>query len=65
VFFAFNDTAWGQQAGFDQNRAFAGVGWFLDDAVRLEAGYMNRLVHRRDAPDPVHHAVMVNLFASW
>ena len=65
VFLAFNDTAWGQQAGFDQNRLFAGVGVFLTEQVRVEGGYMNQLVHRRDAPDPVRHVAMVNLFANW
>lgn len=65
VFLAFNDTAWGQQAGFDQNRVFAGVGLFITEQVRVEGGYMNQLVHRRDTPDPVRHVAMVNLFASW
>jgi hypothetical protein len=65
IFFAFNDTKWGQQAGFDQNRLFVGVGWFIDDAVRVEAGYFNQLVHRRDAPDPMRHVAMVNVFAAW
>ncbi|MFT3707476.1 MAG: DUF2490 domain-containing protein [Archangium sp.] len=65
VFFAFNDTKWGQEAGFDQNRLFAGLGFFIDDSVRLETGYMNQLVHRREAVDPVRHVAMVNVFANW
>jgi hypothetical protein len=65
VFFAFNDTKWGQEAGFDQNRLFLGVGWFIDDAVRVEAGYLNQLVHRRAAPDPVRHVALVSVFANW
>lgn len=65
IFFAFNDTKWGQQAGFDQNRLFLGIGMFIDSAVRVEAGYMNQLVHRRDAPDPMRHIAAVNVFANW
>ncbi len=64
AFFAFNETGFGQQAGFDQNRFFAGVGLRVTRGVRLEAGYFNQYQLRRDAPDPFRHAAMVNIFAS-
>jgi hypothetical protein len=65
IFFAFNDTAFGQQAGFDQNRLFAGVALRVTAAARLEAGYFNQYVHRRHAADPFRHVAMVNLFTSF
>lgn len=65
AFVAFNDTAWGQQAGFDQNRVFGGVGLFLSDEVRLEVGYLNQYQVRRNAPDPMRHVALINVFANW
>ena len=62
VFLAFNDTRFGQRAGFDQNRLFLGVAMPLAPKVRLEAGYFNQYLNRVDAPDPVRHAAMVNLY---
>jgi hypothetical protein len=44
VFAAFNDTDWGQRSGFDQNRAFIGLGVRLSGTARLEAGYLNNLI---------------------
>lgn len=65
AFFALNDTAFGQQLGFDQNRFFAGVAMRVTEAVRFEAGYFNQYVHRRGAADPFRHVAMVNVFTSW
>lgn len=41
-FVRLNDTPYGGQAGFDQNRAFAGLGWTFNNHVRTELGYMNQ-----------------------
>lgn len=41
-FVRLNDTPYGGQAGFDQNRAFAGLGWSFNKNVRTELGYMNQ-----------------------
>jgi hypothetical protein len=41
VFFGFNETSWGNVAGFDQNRAFAGLILPLANGGRTEIGYMN------------------------
>ena len=41
-FIRLNDTPYGGQAGFDQNRAFAGLGWAFNKNVRTELGYMNQ-----------------------
>lgn len=64
VFVAFNDTAWGQKAGFDQNRFFAGVGLKVGAHTRVEAGYFNNWLNR-DGPDPFRHVAMVNVFVGW
>jgi len=40
-FVRINSTPAGGQAGFDQNRAFAGLGWTFNTNFRTEAGYMN------------------------
>ncbi len=40
-FIRVNSTKYGGQAGFDQNRAFAGLGWTFNKNVRAELGYMN------------------------
>lgn len=65
VFLAFNDTRFGQRAGFDQNRLFLGVARPLIAKVRVEAGYFNQYLPRPSAPDPMRHAAMLNLYVGW
>jgi hypothetical protein len=56
-FVRLNDTPYGGQAGFDQNRAFAGLGWTFNNHVRTELGYMNQYLD-----DAAHtHNTMRNL----
>lgn len=64
VFLAFNNTRFGQLAGFDQNRLFLGVGRSLWGKFRLEAGYFNQWLPR-EGTDPMRHAFAVNLYAGW
>jgi hypothetical protein len=64
VFIAFNDTRFGQRAGFDQNRLFLGVANSLTKKVRLEAGYFNQYLPR-PGPDPMRHAFAANLYVTW
>ena len=64
VFIAFNDTRFGQRAGFDQNRLFLGVANSLTKKVRVEAGYFNQYLPR-PGPDPMRHAFAVNLYIGW
>ncbi len=66
LFFDLNDTAWGQRAGFRQNRAFAGLGWFADEAraISFEAGYVNQWIDRRDE-DRLNHALAIWCFMSF
>jgi hypothetical protein len=42
AFYRVNTTTWGGKSGFDQNRAFAGLGWTFNKNVRTELGYMNQ-----------------------
>lgn len=44
VFVNFNETDWGAQSGFDQNRAFIGLGYAFTPRLRVEAGYLNQYV---------------------
>lgn len=63
LFFNFNDTDWGANAGFAQNRFFAGLFGRLDDRGRatLEIGYLNQFLANDPLSDRMHHIVMVNL----
>lgn len=62
TFIQLNDTDWGPTAGFDQNRAFLGVG--ADTAlrgIRVEAGYLN-IAFRADSR--IDHAIAINVVAN-
>lgn len=66
LFFDLDDTDFGQRAGLRQNRAFAGLGWHLDERRRLsfEGGYMNQWIDRR-VEDRVVHILSLNLFYNF
>jgi len=65
-FIRLNDTQYGGQAGFDQNRAFAGFGWAFNKTVRTELGYMNQyqddLVHNNAT---MRHLLMASMFVNF
>lgn len=60
TFVAFNETDWGQQSGYDQNRAFAGVGIKMNGRSQIELGYLNNHI-RRSGPDASNHNLVVSL----
>ena len=62
AFVHLNAVAWGPRPGFDQNRAFAGLGLDAFPGARLEVGYLNQWVRRSDAPDLLNHAFFAALF---
>jgi hypothetical protein len=64
VFIHLNDTNWGANSGFDQNRLFLGFGWKHDRASRwrIETGYLNQHVDRSGRPDVTNHLVAINLY---
>jgi hypothetical protein len=53
-FFHLNETAFTTEPGFDQNRAFAGVGYDTKQ-FRVEVGYINQYVRRFHDPDQLNH----------
>lgn len=68
IFFGLNKTGWGQNAGFDQNRAFLGVGyWLVPSNLRMELGYFNQYISRPRNADGnlMTHATMLNTYVSW
>lgn len=64
IFFHLNDTDWGTNGGFDQNRVFLGIGLkhHADSPVRVEVGYLNQTVNRTSPTDLSNHLLSVNLF---
>lgn len=66
VFVRVNTTDAGGKSGFDQNRAFAGLGWTFNPHVRAEFGYLNQYLddatHRNST---MHHLIMGSLFINF
>jgi hypothetical protein len=66
VFVRVNTTASGGQSGFDQNRAFAGLGWSFSPMFRTELGYMNQyLDDANHVNNTMHHLIMGSLFINF
>lgn len=64
AFFHLNDTDWGAESGFDQNRAFIGFGFKRcpHAPVRTEIGYLNQFVNRQGGLDGMNHILSINFF---
>ena len=62
VFLNLNDTDWGPQAGFDQNRVFLGLQASITESVQIELGYLNRYVYRPGRDGLMDHLASVNVF---
>ena len=65
VFFNLNGTRWGVADGFDQNRAFAGLGFAINAQARAEVGYLNQFIARDGAADRMQHVTSLNLLLSF
>jgi len=65
-FFHLNDTNWGADAGFDQNRIFFGIGRLCDctGGRRIEVGYLNQYIGRPGRDDLSNHLLSINLYWS-
>lgn len=51
------------EAGFDQNRAFLGMGYAPSSDFRLELGYLNQIVNRMErSPDQINHVLFAGMF---
>jgi len=66
MFWDLGDTDWGQRAGFRQNRAFLGLGQFLDEkkSVSIEVGYLNQWIDRTDE-DRLNHVLLIAFFMTF
>ncbi|MDZ4820172.1 MAG: DUF2490 domain-containing protein [Planctomycetota bacterium] len=64
VFFNLNDTDWGSHSGFDQNRAFVGLGWkpTPETTWRVEVGYLNQFIDRVGRANMNNHLLSISLF---
>ena len=65
VFVNLDDVAGGPQAGLDQNRAFARMGYAFSKVVKTEIGYLNQYIDRPTNPNRMTHALAINLFLSF
>ena len=66
VFIRANSTPYGGQAGYDQNRLFAGAGWAFNDNFRVELGYLNQdFDNANHAVNIVRHLIMGTLFINF
>ena len=64
-FVNINQTNYGADDGFDQNRVFAGIGYNFNTHVRTEAGYMNNYFRKVNRPDRMDHCLAVSLFFNF
>lgn len=66
MFWDLGDTDWGQRTGFRQNRAFLGLGQFLDEkkSVSIEVGYLNQWIDR-PGEDRLNHVLLVCMFMTF
>jgi hypothetical protein len=60
-----NKTNFGADDGFDQNRAFVGVGYNFNQNIKTEVGYMNQYIRKANAPDRQDHILSVNLYLNY
>ncbi len=66
VFFRVNTTQYGGRAGYDQNRAFGGVGWTFNPNVTVELGYLNQDVDDANhINNTMHHIISSSLFVNF
>jgi hypothetical protein len=64
-FVNINKTNYGADDGFDQNRAFAGIGYNFDKNIKTEIGYMNQYIRRAKAADRMGDILSVNLYLNY
>lgn len=61
LFVNLNSAEWGPHAGFDQFRAFGGIGVPVARGLWIEAGYMNQYVARHRRADRMNHNISLTL----
>lgn len=67
IFANLNSTDAGTRSGFNQNRAFAGLGYPINRNQSLEIGYMNQYINRPDnpRPDQMLHVLSITLLLNY
>nr|WP_305908610.1 DUF2490 domain-containing protein [Methylomarinum sp. Ch1-1]MDP4521454.1 DUF2490 domain-containing protein [Methylomarinum sp. Ch1-1] len=65
VFVGLNRPDWKADNGFDQNRAFVGLGFQMDKQVRTEFGYINQYIRKPSANDAMNHIISLNVFMNF
>ncbi len=60
-----NKTNYGADDGFDQNRAFAGIGYNFDKNIKTEIGYMNQYIRKPQSADRMSDILSVNLYLNY
>lgn len=60
VFVNLNDTDWGAQSGFDQNRGFVGGFYEFSKDSKIEMGYLSQFV-KATGDDRVNHVLSTTL----
>jgi hypothetical protein len=66
VIVRINSMPTGGQSGFDQNRAFAGMGWTFSPMFRTEFGYLNQyLDDAKHVNNTMHHLIMGSLIINF
>ena len=66
LFYNLNDPDWGARSGFNQNRAFVGLGYQPSPNCRwrVEIGYLNQVIQLPTVNDRNHHLLSINVFRS-
>ncbi len=60
-FLNLNNNDWGPLKGFNQNRAFIGIGFNLNKEIQSEIGYMNQYTNRPLTSENLNnHALRIN-----
>ncbi|MEM7541090.1 MAG: DUF2490 domain-containing protein [Pseudomonadota bacterium] len=62
IFVGINDTDWGQFSGFDQNRAFFGIGRKLTAKSRVEIGYLNNHLDGGAGSSSTNNNILITFF---
>ncbi|MEO0369256.1 MAG: DUF2490 domain-containing protein [Pseudomonadota bacterium] len=61
-FFNADDTDWGQRSGFDQNRAYAAIGWQAAENTRIEFGYLHNNINSAGSSNRTNNVFSLGLF---
>ncbi|RFC39978.1 MAG: Protein of unknown function (DUF2490) [Candidatus Nitrotoga sp. CP45] len=65
-FLNLNNNDWGPRKGFDQNRAFIGIGYNFNKEIKSEIGYMNQYINLpRTSVNRNGHILSINFYFNY